>query len=51
MVTNVIVGVDHQDGGRDAIALAMQLLGRGGELTFGHVRRRAGPISRRERAV
>jgi nucleotide-binding universal stress UspA family protein len=37
MFRNVIAGVDQHDGGRDAIALAMQLLGRGGHLTFAYV--------------
>jgi nucleotide-binding universal stress UspA family protein len=34
---NVIVGVDGQVGGRDAIALAQELVLRGGELTLAHV--------------
>jgi nucleotide-binding universal stress UspA family protein len=34
---NVIVGVDEQLGGRDAIALAKGLVLRGGELTLAHV--------------
>jgi nucleotide-binding universal stress UspA family protein len=37
MFTNVIVGVDNRDGGRDAIALAGQLLVGQGELTLVHV--------------
>lgn len=37
MFRNVIVGVDHHDGGRDAITLATQLLATGGQLTFAHV--------------
>ena len=37
MFRNVIVGVDHHDGGRDAVALAIHLLGRGGHLTLAHV--------------
>jgi nucleotide-binding universal stress UspA family protein len=37
MFTNVIVGVDGQQGGRDAIALATALLHTGGELTLAHV--------------
>jgi nucleotide-binding universal stress UspA family protein len=34
---NVIVGVDEQPGGRDAIALAKDLVVSGGELTLAHV--------------
>jgi len=37
MFRKVIVGVDHHDGGRDAIALAARLLGPRGQLTFAHV--------------
>ncbi len=37
MFTNVIVGVDGEQGGRDAIALAKNLLSAGGELTVAHV--------------
>jgi nucleotide-binding universal stress UspA family protein len=37
MFRNVIVGVDHREGGRDAIALAMLLLGPDGQLMFAHV--------------
>jgi hypothetical protein len=37
MFKNVIVGVDGNQGGRDAIALARVLLADDGELTFGHV--------------
>ena len=37
MFRNVIVGVDHHDGGRDAVALAIHLLGRGGHLMLAHV--------------
>lgn len=37
MFRNVIVGVDGNDGGRDAIALARVLLAAGGELTLGYV--------------
>ncbi len=37
MFKNVIVGVDGDEGGRDAIALARVLLADGGELTLGHV--------------
>jgi nucleotide-binding universal stress UspA family protein len=34
---NMLVGVDRDGGGRDAIALARRLLDEGGELTLGHV--------------
>ena len=37
MFTNVVVGVDNREGGRDAIALAKQLLSGVGELTLAHV--------------
>lgn len=37
MFTNVIVGVDGEQGGREAIALAKDLLSTGGELTVAHV--------------
>lgn len=37
MFINVMVGVDEQPGGRDAIALAKDLMVRGGELTLAHV--------------
>jgi nucleotide-binding universal stress UspA family protein len=37
MFRNVIVGVDGNDGGRDAIALARVLVADGGELTLGYV--------------
>jgi nucleotide-binding universal stress UspA family protein len=37
MFKNVIVGVDRLDGGRDAIALASDLVCDGGKLTLGHV--------------
>lgn len=37
MFKNVLVGVDGQEGGRDAIALAGILLAEGGELTLGYV--------------
>ena len=37
MFTNVVVGVDNRDGGRDAIALAKRLLSGAGELTLAHV--------------
>lgn len=37
MFDNVLVGIDGYQGGRDAIALAKQLLAPGGKLTLGHV--------------
>lgn len=37
MFNSVIVGVDGEDGGRDAIALAQRLLDPDGELTLAHV--------------
>ena len=37
MFKNVIVGVDRLDGGRDAIALATDLVSDGGKLTLGYV--------------
>ncbi len=37
MFKQIAVGVDEQQGGRDAIALATNLLARDGELTFAHV--------------
>ena len=37
MFKNVLVGVDFRPGGRDAIALATQLLDRGGTLTLAYV--------------
>ena len=37
MFNNVIVGVDEQAGGRDAVALAKDLMLTGGELTLAHV--------------
>ncbi len=37
MFNNVIVGVDGQDGGRDAIALAQKLMAEGGDLALAHV--------------
>jgi nucleotide-binding universal stress UspA family protein len=39
MFSNVVVGVDGQDGGRDAIALAQVLLARDGKLTLAYVYR------------
>ncbi len=39
MFNNVIVGVDGQDGGRDAIALAQKLIAEGGDLALAHVHR------------
>jgi nucleotide-binding universal stress UspA family protein len=35
---NVLVGVDGSSGGRDAVALASQLMGSGAKLTLAHVR-------------
>jgi nucleotide-binding universal stress UspA family protein len=37
MFRTVLVGVDGDEGGRDAIALAARLVDKGGELTFAHV--------------
>ena len=37
MFKEIVVGVDGYEGGRDAIALAKQLLARDGELTLAHV--------------
>ena len=37
MFSQVLVGVDEHEGGRDAIALARNLLGSGGALTLAHV--------------
>jgi nucleotide-binding universal stress UspA family protein len=37
MFTNVLVGVDGRQGGRDAIALAKQLTAPDGRLVFGHI--------------
>jgi len=37
MFKNVVVGVDRQAGGRDAIALAKRLLQQGGQLTLAHI--------------
>src|SRR5665213_1776019 len=37
MFTNVVVGVDGRDGGRDAIRLAHQLADRGARVTLVHV--------------
>lgn len=39
MFDHVIVGVDGQHGGRDAIALASDLVARGGRLTLAHINR------------
>ena len=39
MFRNILVGVDGEEGGRDAIALARTLFAEGGALTFGHVLR------------
>ena len=41
MFRNILVGVDGEEGGRDAIALARTLFAEGGELTFGYVLRDA----------
>ena len=38
MFENVLVGVDGRPGGRDAVALATELLADTGKLTIGHVR-------------
>lgn len=38
MFENVLVGVDGRPGGRDAVALATELLANTGKLTIGHVR-------------
>ena len=37
MFSNVLVGVNGEEGGRDAIVLARMLVAEGGELTFGYV--------------
>jgi nucleotide-binding universal stress UspA family protein len=37
MFKNVLVGVDRHTGGRDALALAEQLVATGGQLTLAHV--------------
>ncbi len=37
MFKNVIVGVDEQQGGRDAVALAKELVAKGGELALAYV--------------
>ncbi len=37
MFQNIVVGVDRHQGGRDAVALAKQLLDEGGELTLAHI--------------
>jgi nucleotide-binding universal stress UspA family protein len=37
MYTNIVVGVDHETGGRDAIALARELLADGGAVTLAYV--------------
>jgi len=37
MFRNVIVGVDHHEGGRDAVVLAKQLVSGTGRLTLAHV--------------
>lgn len=42
MFKQIVVGVDEYEGSRDAIALANNLLARGGELTLAHVLRHDG---------
>ena len=42
MFRQIVIGVDEHEGGRDAIALAKNLLARGGELTLAHVLRHDG---------
>jgi hypothetical protein len=37
MFKQVVVGVDEHEGGRDAVALAKNLLARDGELTLAYV--------------
>jgi nucleotide-binding universal stress UspA family protein len=37
MFKQIVVGVDEHEGGRDAIALAKNLLARDGELTLSYV--------------
>ena len=37
MYTNVLVGINEEQGGCDAIALAGELIADGGTLTLGHV--------------
>lgn len=37
MFNNVLVGIDGEDGGRDALALARTLVGESGRLTLAHV--------------
>ena len=44
MFTNVIVGVDESESGRDAIALAIDLMSEGGRLTFAFVYHSDPPI-------
>ncbi len=52
MFTNVIVGVDGQHGGRDAIALAQKLIAADGELTLAHVRMsETSPVGPPERGI
>jgi len=46
MFRNVLVGVDEDEGGRDAIALAVRLITEGGELTVAHVFHEGGPVPR-----
>lgn len=45
MFTNVLVGVDGRTTGRDAIALARELIGAGGELTLAHVHEGRVPLA------
>jgi nucleotide-binding universal stress UspA family protein len=37
MYLNVLVGIDAEEGGRDAIALAGELVAAGGKITLGHI--------------
>ena len=47
MFNNVIVGIDDEEGGRDAIALAKLLAAEGGELTLAQVYQGDSAVSRR----
>ncbi len=38
MYSDVLIGVDHHDGGRDAVALAQQWFAHGAGLTLAHMR-------------
>jgi len=51
MFTNVIVGVDAGEGGRDAIALATQLVDSGGRLTLAHAYPDEAPMTGRSAAA